>query len=402
LPDPENHFLIYQGPDLIAIMVAGDIEASAQLTETAKSTLHNILSLGVILTRAQDAMVGLQLSVCTEVGQQLSSALQLAEATPALNLRRPGVTRENYESIRDHDNVLYQNIQRMSRTITQAFALVLDIRDYLQLMTDASIPTSDDIVIRELFQQVVDTFQDQGQRTISLTFSDNVPRVVSCSEQRLKQILLSVMQKLSDSGSINITVERMNGEGRSFTLYMRFRTGIRVDEWFTYETVTSRTLSTALMKRLCTLLHGQMSMDDDGLGVQVKVRCDMSSATTIFQGKQILISVSDPTTQGQLFSLFGEWNAVPTLTGPDPSLYLNHIDRFDLVLCDNSFKNYVPRVRRRGVPVLAILTMSPQDRSLQYSNFFDNTTTQPFNPDDISAKARALLEARARRVPESR
>ena len=397
LPDPETQFLLYQGPDLIAIMIAGELD-KADLPDSALTALHNVLSLGVIMTRSQDSMVGLQLSVCSEVGQLLSSVLQLVDSTPALILKKPGATRENFDVVRDHDNVLYQNMQRMTRSVTQAFSLILDVRDYLQLMTDAAVLGEEDFVFRELLQEVVDTFQEQGQRSINVTVGDSIPRVVRCSRSRLRQILLSVMQKLSDSGSINIAAERQASEGLDgFTLQIRFRTAIRVEEWFTYETVTSRTLTTALTKQLCSQLHGHMTMDDDGLGVQVRVRCELSNATSIFQQKQILICVTDPVIQGQLFSLFGELNAVPTLSGPDPSLYYNHIERFHLVLCDSSFRSYVPRVRKRGVPVIGILTPSPQDRSLQFSNLFDSTTTQPFNPDDISAKARQLLEGPNRR-----
>jgi len=389
LPEPDMHFLLYQGPDLIAILIAGDFNDG---DEAVTKNLHDILSLGVIMTRTQEAMVALQLSVCSDVGLLLSSVLQLVDATPVVNLKRPGVTRENFEVLKEHDTLTYQNMQRLNRTVTQAFSLVLDVRDYLQLSSESALPVAEDFVIRDLLQQVVDTFQERGQRTINMTIADNIPRVVRCSQSRLRQILLSVMEKLSDSGSINISVERLPAAGPSMTLHMRFRTAIKVDEWFSYETVTSKTLTTALMKRLCTLLHGEMSMDEDRLGLQVKVRCETSNATSVFQGKQVLICVSDPASQGPLFSLFGEWNAVPTLSGPDPSLYINHVERFHLVLCDPSFRSYVPRIRKRGVPVLGVLSPSLQDRSLQFSNFFDETTTQPFNPDDISTKARALLE----------
>jgi hypothetical protein len=392
LPDPEHQFLLYQGPDLIAILSVGHISESLP-DRVVSDMLHNVLALGVIMTRNQDAVHELQLSVCAELGQLLSSVLQLVDSTPPLALKKVGVTKDTLDAVRDYNALIQRNLSGLGRTVTQALALVLDVRDYLQLNQPRDLSSEEDFVMRDLLQEVVDTYQEPGQRTINAAVSDSVPRVVRCSRAKLKQVLDTVMQKLSDSGSVNISVESQPSTAQGFMLILRLRTAVKVDSWFSYESVDSKTLTTALLKRLCLLLRGEITMDDDGLGLQIRVRCEASNLATTFLGKQVLICIIDPAHQGPLFSLFSELGSVPTMSGPDPSLYLNHIERFQLVVCDGSFRQHVPKIRKRNVPVLGILGSSPQDRSLQFTNFFSATSkTPPLNVEEVSLKARSLLE----------
>jgi hypothetical protein len=386
---PENQHSIVIGSDTIAIICCDDAPNDAG--EEEQGTLfHDIISVGVVLTRARESGNALHLSVCNELGQLLSSALNMLGSLPSLPAARARLSRESALVVQDYTKVISQHLASMSRIITQALALIYDVRDYIAVDQGMIIVDAVDVVVRDLLNEVIETHQDKARRSITVNMHERVPRTVRCSQTRLKQVLDSVMVKLADIGSVGIEVDSQPGGADAITLNIRFRTLSRLDQWFSYEMVTAKTLSTALISRLCVMMNGKLEVEDDGLGVLLSFKCGLPKTVEAFTNKQILICAADPALQTLLFSLLTEWGAAPQICGVDPELYIAHIERFHMVLSDSSFAAFVPRIRKKGVAVLGLLSDSGLDRSFQY-NYFDATVSLPFAPSELSDRCKQLL-----------
>ena len=197
---PESQFPIYKGPDLVAILCVED------LTEVIPPDLvdffHNTVSIGVVLTKSKDALNTLEISVCTETGQQLTSVLRLIEATPTFIPKKKGISQENYDAVTEYTTLVSQNLQTARKTVTTALALNWDARDFIGLDAGLISFPMTDVIVRDLFKEVTETFQGPGQKNINFNVNDTVPRCLRCCRVRVKQVLDTVMQKLSETGSI--------------------------------------------------------------------------------------------------------------------------------------------------------------------------------------------------------
>ena len=384
---PSEQYSIFHKSNIVAIICLSNQPVLDTMSLKVRQRIHDTICIGLVMGNLQDTKFSFVMSVCQSLSKIVTQVLQ--QFGKITTLQSPQDKR-NYDIINSYLN--------------QVISIIYDTIDYIEIDSEKIIMQNNLVDISPF---VDETLAILSNRNINADLDDNISSSIYMDRERVQQMLISVLRKVSDLKDIRLHVSYADySSSESSDIFILFRVfsntnrdNVELIKRFQIEHVSVSSLDVFVVKRLCEIMKGTFEVTESGL--LMKIKTDIPRQTDIFKGKRILIGSSDPNLSTTLINLFSELGATVTfLTTVNATGMLGiSLDKFNLVIVDISFADFGKFAKKRGLPIVGILNNTVVS-SVSVS-MYDAILTIPVTAHEIKSKCEKLLKALSQAKPEA-
>lgn len=372
---PVDQYPIYHKNTILAIISLDRQENFDSLLNDQQKRIHDSICIGLILGNLKDTNYSFITSLCNELSQIVTKIFKVF-STLSLDKK----DKENYELV--------------NSCLRDVITIIYDTIDYVEIDAERVIMEKNQVSVKNFIDE---TLKILGKSTMLKDIDDTIPEQILLDEKHVRQILVSILAKLSDIPDLrlNVTcVDYSTIESFDMLLVLHIasnssRNNIEINKRFQIENVSVHTLNVFIVKRLCEIMKGTFDVNENG--VTIKIKIDVPEWNTKFKDKRILIGVKDVGVQKGIVNIFQDLqsNVVSIATIAHPMNLIN----YDMIIIDEAFSDLIKitRLQKRDTPIVAIINNNI-DPTYSYIVTQTNTyLTIPISLQEVKTKCEGLL-----------
>ena len=374
---PSEQYAIFHKSNIIAVICLSNQKILNELPGNTRQRIHDAICIGLVMGSLRDSKYSFVMSVCQSLSNIVTQIYQLST----------GLSQQNVPKDQ-------QKLEQMNIYLNQVIAVIYDTIDYIEIDSEKIILDNTLIDIRKFINDTTNILS--RDMTVTKDIDDNVPQGIFIDKDRVLQMLVSVLKKVSDLKDIHLHTSFVDySSNESSDMYLIFRlfshtsrNNLEILKRFQIEHVSVTSLDVFVVKRLCEIMKGTFDVTENG--IILKIVTDVPKEEGHFRSRKILVGTRDAYLSNKLIQLFNELGA--SVTFLDDRSQNAFLPYYDLMLIDSSFTDVIPMAKRRGIPVVGVLTIA-EVAQVKTINF-DAILSIPVTVHELKMKCEKLLHER--------
>lgn len=255
---PPNKYVIYHRNNIIAIVCLDKQEGLETFPEDIQRRIHDSICIGLVMGNLKDSKYNFTMSVCNALGNIVNQVIQSFDSLTTKSRNDPRI------------------VERINSYLNDVITIIYDTIDYLEIDAEKVSLQKNVVNMSTFVAETVGIVQDMFSIKVTTDLSDSANRSLVFDRKWVQQMIVSLLKKLNDISDIKLHIQLI-GTVLVFHIYSIYsRNNAEIQSRLQVENVTVSTLDIFVIKKLCEIMNGTFSMDDEGEGAIIKITISLS------------------------------------------------------------------------------------------------------------------------------